>query len=171
MNFTRLTYCSPQNKFKIKDFYGGKGAKENLKSLGLNVGDEIIFKSKKNGHGKLVLEFNAHEVSLGYELASKIIVETQSEQIITLDKVKIGDTVEVTKMGATGDIRFRLLDMGLVKGVQLRVIRSAPLGDPIEVLINEFNLSLRLEEAKNIEVKIVELEKAHHSKRNWGIFR
>lgn len=171
MNLTRLTYCIPLKKYKITEFLGGNGVIENLKANGLNVGDEIQLKSDINGHGKVLIEKNASEVSLGHEIASKILVECSEVDNTTLDKIKIGDIVEVTKMGAKGDVRFRLLDMGLVKGVRLKVIRVAPLGDPIEVLINEFNLSLRLEEAKRIEVKILEICKSKNgNKKRWGMF-
>ena len=108
---------------------------------------------------------------MGYELASKVIIECSEKPKITLDKIKVGDTVRVSKMGAQGDIRYRLLDMGLVKGVKLSVIRVAPLGDPIEVAINSFRLSLRLHEAENIEVEIVDINKNNnHGKKLWGIF-
>jgi ferrous iron transport protein A len=172
VNLTRLTYCSPQKNIKIIEFCGGVGAKENLKSFGLNIGDYVALKPRKNGHGKFILELNNREIGIGHELASKVLIETDKEETITLDKVKIGDVVEVTKMGAKGDVRFRLLDMGLVKGVQLKIIRVAPLGDPIEVVINEFNLSLRLDEAKNIEVKIIEIDKLQQKiRKKWGLFR
>ena len=171
MNFIRLTYCNQNQKVKIAEIDGGKGAIENIKSLGLNIGDEIIFKSRKNTHGKIVVQYNNKEISIGHELASKILLECTEVPTITLDQVRVGDSVEVTKMGAKGDVRFRLLDMGLVKGVQLSVIRTAPLGDPIEILINGFNLSLRLEEAKNIEVKLIELDKSkNNKKKRWGFF-
>ena len=169
MNLIRLTYCDKNQKVTIAKIDGGKGAIENIKSLGFGIGDEIVFKSHQNGHGKIVVTYNGNEISLGHELASKILLECSEAPIITLDKVRIGDSVEVTKMGAKGDVRFRLLDMGLVKGVQLNVIRTAPLGDPIEILINGFNLSLRLEEAKNIEVRLIKLGRSNGKKR-WGIF-
>jgi Fe2+ transport system protein FeoA len=65
-------------------------------------------------------------------------------------------TLEVLAVNASGEIRRRLLDMGLVKGSFIRVIRKAPLGDPIEVELNGFLLTLRLEEAKTIHVKRLE---------------
>jgi Fe2+ transport system protein FeoA len=169
MNFIRLTYCDKNQKVKVAKIDGGKGAIENIKSFGITIGDEIIFESHQNGHGKIVIKHNENKITLGHELASKILLECSKIPIITLDKVRVGDSVEVTKMGAKGDVRFRLLDMGLVRGVQLNVIRTAPLGDPIEILINGFNLSLRLEEAKNIEVKLIKLGRSNGKKR-WGIF-
>ena len=168
MNLSRLTYCTTNQKVKIAEIDGGTGAVENIKSLGLAVGDEILYKSRKNGRGKIVVESNNKEISLGYELASKILLECSENPNTTLNHVKVGDVAEVTKMGAKGDVRFRLLDMGLVKGVEIKIIRVAPLGDPIEILINSFNLSLRLEEAKNIEVKVLKIHK--NGKKRWGMF-
>ena len=171
MNLSRLTYCTPNQKIKIADIDGGTGAVENIKSFGIVIGDEVLFKSRKNGHGKIVVEYNNKEISLGHELASKILFDSSENPSTTLDHIKVRDVVEVTKMGAKGDVRFRLLDMGLVKGVELKVIRVAPLGDPIEILINGFNLSLRKEEAKNIEVKVLEIYKNHNNgKKRWGMF-
>lgn len=171
MNLSRLTYCTTKQKVKIAEIDGGTGAVENIKSFGIAIGDEILFKSRKNGRGKIVVEHNNKEVSLGHELASKILLECSDNPNTTLDHIKVGDIVEVTKMGAKGDVRFRLLDMGLVKGVEIKIIRIAPLGDPIEILINGFNLSLRIDEAKNIEVKVIEIIKNNHNgKKRWGMF-
>jgi ferrous iron transport protein A len=170
MNFSRLTYCSPNQIVKIVKIDGGTGAIENIASHGLKIGDEILFKSRENGRGKITIEFNNKVIKIGHELASKLLFE-YNDTTTTLNFIKIGDIVEVTKMGAKGDIRFRLLDMGLVKGVHVKIIRIAPLGDPIEILINDFNLSLRIEEAKDIEVKIIKIAKNHKSgKKRWGMF-
>ena len=171
MNLSRLTYCATNQKVKIAEIDGGTGDVENIKFFGIAIGDEILFKSRKNGRGKIVVEFNNKEVSIGHELASKILLECSENPNTTLDHIKVGDIVEVTKMGAKGDVRFRLLDMGLVKGVEIKIIRVAPLGDPIEILINGFNLSLRIDEAKSIEVKVIEIIKNHHKgKKRWGMF-
>ena len=171
MNFTRLTYCTDNYTGKIIDFDGGTGAKENIEQHGLLIGEEVTIKPRKNGVGKVTILHKNGEISLGHELASKILLECKEIPTITLDQVKIGDIVEVTKMGAKGDVRFRLLDMGLVKGVEIKIIRMAPLGDPIEILINGFNLSLRIDEANSIEVKVTEIIKSRNNgKKRWGMF-
>jgi len=90
------------------------------------------------------------------------------EQVLPLSQIKIGDKVEVVKMNSDGEIRYRLLDMGLIKGVMLKMIRTAPLGDPIEVEMSGFNLTLRLNEAKSILVKPVEIEK--NKRKKFSIF-
>ncbi|MDD5582266.1 MAG: FeoA family protein [Candidatus Marinimicrobia bacterium] len=79
----------------------------------------------------------------------------------TLDQVRCGTLVEVLGVDAEGEIRRRLLDMGIVKGARIYVIRKAPLGDPIEVEINSFFLTLRLEEAKTVRVRLLDAGPFH----------
>ncbi len=71
----------------------------------------------------------------------------------TLNELKIGDKAEIVKLGGAGDVKRRLMDMGVVKGAVVEVERIAPLGDPIEIKIKGYNLSLRKEEASKIIVK------------------
>ncbi len=73
----------------------------------------------------------------------------------TLDRVPPGMTVRIRKVGGSGAIRRRLLDMGLRTGVELRVARIAPLGDPVEIHLMDYHLSLRRMEAAAIEVEVV----------------
>ncbi len=77
----------------------------------------------------------------------------------TLDKVKPGITVKVAKIGGKGAVRRRILDMGIVPGVEIRVIRKAPMGDPIEFEVKGYNLSMRKTEAELVNVDIIEGEK------------
>jgi Fe2+ transport system protein FeoA len=72
---------------------------------------------------------------------------------ISLCELRRGERALIVSTEAKGEIRKRLLDMGVVKGVELKVIRKAPLGDPIEIQLNGFMLSLRKEEARHIYVE------------------
>lgn len=72
-----------------------------------------------------------------------------------LNELRTGDHAEILKIEGRGVIRQRLLDMGLVPGVCLHLLRVAPLGDPIELSVRGFLLSLRKEEAAHIMVKEV----------------
>jgi Fe2+ transport system protein FeoA len=65
-----------------------------------------------------------------------------------------GQRARIAKVGGAGSIRRRLLDMGLVGGTEVEVQRVAPLGDPVEVRVKGYNLSLRKEEARSIEVEV-----------------
>ena len=71
---------------------------------------------------------------------------------MTLRDAGIGDTVQVVKLHGTGSIRRRIMDMGITKGIDIYVRKVAPLGDPIEVTLRGYELSIRKDEADMIEV-------------------
>jgi len=71
----------------------------------------------------------------------------------TLREIPVGQTATVVKVNGTGAIARRIMDMGITKGVQIHVRRIAPLGDPIEITVRGYELSLRKADAEMIEVK------------------
>lgn len=71
---------------------------------------------------------------------------------MNLKETKIGDTVTVVKLHGEGAVRRRIMDMGLTKGTEVLVRKVAPLGDPIEVTVRGYELSIRKADAENIEV-------------------
>lgn len=71
----------------------------------------------------------------------------------TLKDVKPNETVKVVKISCTGALKKRIMDMGITKGIEIKVRKVAPLGDPIEVTVRGYELSLRKSEAGNIEVE------------------
>ena len=73
----------------------------------------------------------------------------------TLRDAKIGDTLKVQKLAGTGAIKRRLMDMGITKGVEIYLRKVAPLGDPLEVTLRGYELSLRKSEAENVLVEEV----------------
>lgn len=71
----------------------------------------------------------------------------------TLKNVKVGSTVKVKKLHGEGAVKRRIMDMGLTKGVEVYVRKVAPLGDPIEVTVRGYELSLRKADAEMIEIE------------------
>ena len=71
----------------------------------------------------------------------------------TLKNVSVGKTVKVKRLHGEGPIKRRIMDMGITKGVQVYVRKVAPLGDPIEVTVRDYELSLRKADAEMIEVE------------------
>ena len=71
----------------------------------------------------------------------------------TLKNVECGQTVKVRRLGGEGAVRRRIMDMGITKGTEIYVRKVAPLGDPIEVTVRGYELSLRKGEAENIVVE------------------
>ena len=70
----------------------------------------------------------------------------------TLREAKIGDTATVVKLHGEGAVKRRIMDMGITKGVEIYVRKVAPLGDPVEVTVRGYELSIRKADAEMIEV-------------------
>lgn len=71
----------------------------------------------------------------------------------TLREAQVGSTVRVKKLNGEGALKRRLMDMGFTNGCEVYVRKVAPLGDPVEVTIRGYELSVRKDDAENIEVK------------------
>jgi Fe2+ transport system protein FeoA len=71
-----------------------------------------------------------------------------------LGELKKGDKGKIVKISGSGNVHKRLMDMGLVSGSEIEMQRVAPLGDPIEIKVKGYNLSLRKEEASSITVEV-----------------
>ena len=71
----------------------------------------------------------------------------------TLKDAKIGDTVRVVKLHGEGAVKRRIMDMGITKNTQIYVRKVAPLGDPVEITVRGYELSLRKADAEMIEVE------------------
>ena len=72
---------------------------------------------------------------------------------MTLKDAKIGSTVKVLRLNGEGAVKRRIMDMGITKGVEIYVRKVAPLGDPVEVTVRGFELSLRKEDADILEMQ------------------
>lgn len=72
---------------------------------------------------------------------------------MTLDELKVGSSAVITAVGGEGALRCRLLDMGLTPRAKVTLQKIAPMGDPIEIRVRGYELTLRVEDAKNIAVE------------------
>ena len=71
----------------------------------------------------------------------------------TLREISCGQTVKVQKLNGEGPVKRRIMDMGITKGVEVKIRKVAPLGDPVEVTVRGYELSLRKADAEMIEVE------------------
>ena len=71
---------------------------------------------------------------------------------MTLHQLPIGQSAIITKVGGEGELRYRFLDMGLIPKTKVTVTKVAPMGDPIEIRLRGYTLTLRVEDAKNMEI-------------------
>ncbi len=74
---------------------------------------------------------------------------------MNLSMLKCGEKGKITKIGAIGPLKRRLMDMGVLVGEEVKMEKVAPLGDPIEVIIKNYKLSLRKKEAEEIQVEAI----------------
>ncbi|SHK52963.1 ferrous iron transport protein A [Hathewaya proteolytica DSM 3090] len=72
---------------------------------------------------------------------------------MTLDQLKVGSTATIKSVGGEGPLRLRLLDMGLIPRTKVTLQKVAPMGDPIEIRVRGYELTLRMDDAKNIEIE------------------
>ena len=78
----------------------------------------------------------------------------------TLKQAKVGETVRVVKLHGAGAVKRRIMDMGLTKNTEVYVRKVAPLGDPVELTVRGYELSLRKADAEMIEVEPVSTEES-----------
>ena len=71
----------------------------------------------------------------------------------TLKNAKVGETVSVVKLSGAGAVKRRIMDMGITRGTEIYVRKLAPLGDPVEVTVRGYELSIRKADAEMIEVE------------------
>ena len=71
---------------------------------------------------------------------------------MTLDKTPLGSTVRIVSLESSDNVTLRLMEMGMVPGSAVRVVKSAPLGDPIQICVRNYHLALRRNEARAITV-------------------
>lgn len=79
---------------------------------------------------------------------------------MNLSEVRVGDTVEVLKLRGTGAVRRRIMDMGITKGQKVYIRKVAPLGDPMEVTVRNYELSVRKADCEMIDVVPVDVADA-----------
>ncbi|EHC01896.1 ferrous iron transport protein A [Streptococcus suis] len=139
--------------YLVKDCLTQDDIRKHLANLGLKVGEEIriISKTKTNA----IFQVKASRLALDREIIeSLVLIEKSATEIINLSEAPIGSSVRVMDIYATGALRRRLMDMGLTKNTQLFLKKVAPLGDPIEITLRGYELTLRKSEAQMIGVQI-----------------
>jgi DtxR family transcriptional regulator, Mn-dependent transcriptional regulator len=106
--------------------------------------------------GPISIRAKDNIVALGLPMAATIMVKAHGQGVVqattTLDLLSPGKAATVTRIGGGGAIRRRLMDMGITRGVEIKAVKTSPLGDPVEYHLRGYNLSLRKSEAQMIEI-------------------
>ena len=124
-------------------------------SLGTAIAQSIrVIKNIPDGTHNRV--YRPIEQEVNHQKENNVTNQPESTAIaqISLDKLKVGQSGTVVKVSGQGPVKQRLMDMGLVPGSEVEVVRVAPLGDPVELRLKGYNLSVRRNEAKSILVEL-----------------
>ena len=84
---------------------------------------------------------------------TELVVFAAASMTETLNEIKVGETVKVVRINGEGPLKRRIMDMGITKGQEIYVRKVAPLGDPIEITVRGYELSIRKKKKKSIETE------------------
>ena len=87
---------------------------------------------------------------------------------MTIKEMNIGDTARVTVVGGEGALRQHFLDMGVIPGVEITLVKYAPMGDPIQLRVHGYELTLRLADADKIQVMLLSKDRIREQKPSGG---
>ena len=153
---TMLTLAEAKlNKvYTIEAIQSDEVAKKHLNNLGLVPGGKVVLVNQSNENGIVLLHNSRIAINLSI-LRQIMIIErtTKEENWVSLDQLSIGEKAKVVGIHGKGAIKRRLMDMGLTKGVEILVRKMAPLGDPIEINLRGYELTLRKNEAELVLVE------------------
>lgn len=142
-------------KYKFVGFSAVAEAERHLSDLGLVKGAELEIVAR-NGRDSFILLVQQTRLAITKELSEQMMIQEISADFMpsyrSLDRLLIGEFSVVAGILGRGAIKRRLMDMGITKGVEVAVENVAPLGDPMEVMIRGYKLTLRKAEAKHILV-------------------
>ena len=128
--------------------------KKHLQNLGVITGSKIVVINRSGSNSILLLKNN--RIAVNRELLSQIIVkksEFSEESWTSLDQLTTGESGVVVAIHGEGAVKRGLMDMGVTKNVRVTVRKLAPLGDPLEITLRGYELTLRKEEASLILVQ------------------
>lgn len=151
-----IVTCQLNHIYQFQKFNGSKVHERHLNNLGLINGVDIYMISKQAGQ-PIIIIFNGTRIGLDETIAKDITVVEKNisakTQWTSLDELKVGENARVVKILGTGALKRRLMDMGLTKNTTIEVKKYAPLGDPIEIRVRNYELTLRKKEANLVLIE------------------
>ena len=139
-----LTMLGRGQESTVKRITGKDEVRAFLKSLGFVEGGKVSVVNEMGGN--VIVNVKDTRIALSKLRREEIVA------VKTLRDVKVGQTVAVVKLHGEGALRRRIMDMGITKGTSIYVRKVAPLGDPVEVTVRGYELSIRKGDADCIEV-------------------
>lgn len=135
--------------YQVETIHVEEGTKKHLLDLGLVPGTKIAIVNYSGENGIVLL--HSTRIALNRTIISQITVKEPEENRgnwMSMDQLKVGDVATVVNVHGSGAIKRRLMDMGLTRKTPVTVVKLAPMGDPIEIKVRGYQLSLRKSEAE-----------------------
>lgn len=149
-----LSQAQHNRVYQIKEVKVDESVKKHLHDLGVIPGGKIVL-INTSGENGIVLLHNSR-IAITQNVLEAILIEEPSANPanwLSLDQLNVGDTGRVVSIHGTGAVRRRLMDMGLTRGTSVYVRKLAPLGDPIEIHVRGYELTLRKNEAELVLIE------------------
>ncbi|ALS01624.1 ferrous iron transporter A [Enterococcus silesiacus] len=149
-----LAQATLNKVYAIEEIQAEGFAKKHLNNLGLVPGGKVVLVNYSGDNG-IVLLHNSR-IAINQSVLKQITIVEKSlseESWQSLDQLTVGEKARVIGIHGQGAVKRRLMDMGLTKGVELLVRKMAPLGDPIEINLRGYELTLRKNEAELVLVQ------------------
>ncbi|MBL1228931.1 ferrous iron transport protein A [Enterococcus sp. BWB1-3] len=140
--------------YTVKEINTEESSKKHLSDLGLISGGKVALVSYSKGNGIIVLHNS--RIALNDSVLRQVVIgeeQEQEETWLSLDQLEVGEKVKVVSIYGKGAVRRRLMDMGLTRNVNVLIRKRAPLGDPIEINLRGYELTLRKNEAELVLVR------------------
>lgn len=154
----RLTEVRVQVPYQIRSIDLPEAGIRHLSELGLRVGTRVELTVRTKDSAIVRIDGNRLAFDAGILEAIDVSPETSAKETLPLSLLGVGETAYVHNIIATSQVKRHLMDMGLTKHTKLSLIKVAPLGDPIEISVRGYSLSLRKSEAQMISVIKVDKE-------------
>ncbi|MDR3241755.1 MAG: ferrous iron transport protein A [Lactobacillaceae bacterium] len=148
-----ISQVQPNQVYVITELRVDASIYKHLQNMGMLPGTKVAILSIAKGNGIVLLQ--NHRVALDIEVLNQIYVNEvnlEPAHWLPLSDLAVGELAMVVDIQGAGAVHRRLMDMGITKGTRLLVRKVAPLGDPMEIRLRGYELSLRKEEAENVIV-------------------
>lgn len=149
-----LAQAEHNKVYTVEDINVEETTKKHLNNLGLVSGATIVLMNIAGENGIVLLQNS--RVAMNKSILNNIVITEKSateEHWVSLEQLDTGEKASVVGVHGKGAIKRRLMDMGITKGVEILIRKRAPLGDPIEINLRGYELTLRKSEAELVLVK------------------
>lgn len=156
-----LAKIDSKGQYVIVNVLGERRLAKRLAEMGVAPNSTLTVITVSKNESGMVIYLRGQRLAVSYSMAQSIMVkgvsEEDGEKLISLSQVKVGNAGIVNKIIGNKALRKRLMDMGLTKNTVVKIHQIAPLGDPIELIVRNYKLSIRKNEADFVLVSEMEV--------------